>query len=89
MIINCFCCRSVVDIEPGDDPTGAYPVYGGLIFRSTGNYGSTVFDPLPMSREEVLQIIICDECILKDSRFVTRIHNIKRSVTADTEDFIP
>ncbi len=88
MTINCFSCRSIVNVEPGDDPTGNYPVYGGLIFRSTGNYGSTVFDPMPTGREEVLRIIICDNCIKKNSSCVTHIYKIRRSVTADTEEFM-
>lgn len=33
----------------------------GLVFRSNGNYGSTIFDPI--NDFESLEIAICDDCI--------------------------
>ena len=34
------------------------------MFQAMGNYGSTVFDPGGIPRDEVLQINICDECLV-------------------------
>lgn len=87
--LNCICCKRVLKAEPTENPLVIPPVYSGIVFRSTGNFGSTVFDPMPIGAEEILQIIICDECIKWKARWgtVTRIHNIKRDVTADAEPF--
>lgn len=61
----CMCCNNVLVAEPSDNPTDYFPVYDGLIFRSNGNFGSTIFDPMPARRKEMLQVIICDKCIKK------------------------
>jgi len=44
------------------------PAFEGVVFRATGNYGSTVFDPQDY---QVLQIHICDECIKEKQRQIT------------------
>lgn len=86
--IQCFCCNARLEVEIGDtDPLDMAPVYDGLIFRSAGNFGSTVFDPMPIGVEEYLQVIICDDCIKTKIKRVTRIHNIDRSVTSSIEGF--
>lgn len=82
---RCFCCNRVIEVETGDNPMVIPAAYGAIIFRATGNYGSTIFDPLPIRKEEILQIIICDDCVRKNG--ATLIRNIKRTVTADTELF--
>ncbi len=66
-----------------DDPLTTSPVYDGLIFRSTGNYGSTVHDPVPGGKEEILQIIICDDCVKRGA--VTRIFDIRKNITSKSE----
>lgn len=81
-----------MDERMGDDPMTIHPVYDGLIFRATGNFGSTIFDPLPTQlnrRGEVLQIIVCDDCIKAKAKLVTRIYNVRRTVAADAEPFNP
>lgn len=87
IMVQCFCCNRTLEAESTDNPIVITPVYDGLIFRSTGNYGSTVFDPMPIGVEEMLQVIICDDCIKTRAKRVTRIHNIQRDVTADVEPF--
>jgi hypothetical protein len=37
----------------------------GIYFKSLGNYGSTVYDPL--NDHEYLHIIVCDECLKKNA----------------------
>jgi hypothetical protein len=43
---------------------------GALVFAATGNYGSTVFDPMGQAGDCHLEIAICDECIQKFGDFV-------------------
>ncbi len=85
----CFCCGKVILLEPIDNPLIISGVYDGLIFRALGNYGSTIFDPLPNMPEELLQIIICDVCVKRNAKRVTRIHSIKRNSVAKSEQFVP
>lgn len=85
----CICCGSVLGAEPTDDPLTISPVYGGLIFRSSGNFGSTIFDPMPIGIEDMLEVIICDKCIKKNTKRVIRIYNIQRSITSECERFTP
>lgn len=85
--MNCICCDRILETEPTDNPLVIYPVYDGLIFRAVGNFGSTVFDPAPAGREEILQVIICDDCIKKNAKRVIRIHKIRREDVADSESF--
>ncbi len=89
--VNCFCCERGLDVEPsGDNPMVIYPVYGALVFRSYGNYGSTVFDPVPPRKgAELIQITICDNCIRARSGRVTRLHKIKEETTAEHGEFTP
>lgn len=89
--VNCFCCGRILEAEQSDNPMDIYPVYGALVFRSYGNYGSTVFDPVPPRKgTELIQITVCDGCIKAKSKRVTRLHNIKRgSDSADSEVFVP
>ncbi len=86
---TCISCGNGFATESSDNPIDIFPVYGGLIFRSTGNYGSQVFDPMPTRRKEMLQVIICDNCIQKKSYLVKLIHNIKRGATAEIKEFKP
>ena len=90
-MIKCFCCDCDIEADMPIIPTDLGAVYDGVLFRATGNYGSTLFDPLPATGkgEEFLQIIICDECIRKNAKRVTRIHNIKKIMIADIELFEP
>ncbi len=85
---TCICCGGVLEAEPNDEPLTLSGIYGGLIFRSTGNFGSTIFDPMPRQREELLQVIICDRCIKNRITFVSHIRNIKRTATSDIGKFV-
>lgn len=86
-ILNCMCCDKALQTEPCDNPMVIHPVYDGLIFQSTGNFGSTVFDPMPIGEEEILQVVICDDCIKRKAKRVTWIHDVEREVTASAEPF--
>lgn len=86
---NCMCCNRILEGNVHDNPLIISPVYNGLIFRSTGNFGSTVFDPMPIDTEEILQVVICDDCMKKKAGRVTWLHNIRREETAERGEFNP
>ena len=62
MKTNCIKCGKQLDNWDVAYPEGASQVHplGGTVFRSYGNYGSTVFDPLDAS---YLDICVCDSCL--------------------------
>ena len=86
---RCFCCDKIVEFEKAESPTTLHPVYEGLWFRASGNFGSTIFDPLPPYKKdsEFLQIVICDDCIVKKADRVDWVRNIRSNETADVEPF--
>jgi len=65
--LPCIVCgKSLEAIFPtdllGEDTTGGYVQPAGAnTFRTSGTYGSTVFDPLDGSW---LEINVCDPCVL-------------------------
>lgn len=70
--IPCFKCEKPLQAAaPYDDDRLLIQPYEGVMFRSSGNYGSTVWDPQSSSWE--LHIIICDECMKANK------HNIVHS----------
>jgi hypothetical protein len=89
--MRCFCCDKSIqtDIRDEDSPTTLYPAYDALWFRAYGNFGSTLFDPIPGQnrKDAFLQILICDECVARKSEQITYIHNIRHHETADEEPF--
>lgn len=64
--IHCFSCNKQLKkvFKDGEHPQP----YGGAMFYSSGNYGSTVWDPMGAGD---LLIIICDECIVERSEVIT------------------
>lgn len=71
----CISCDKTLEKDPhGSDFTGqdVIPsIYGAVIFRGTGNYGSTVYDP--MDGGHFLEVYLCDECILKKAEKIFHI----------------
>lgn len=80
----CLCCGKKLE---ADSMTGTnaeeYPIiYGGVVFRSSGQFGSTVLDcgvGIPPEWEAEIQIIICDECLVNKADIVNTRKN-KRGV---------
>lgn len=89
--VKCFCCDKWLSVEffDSNNPLTINPVYDGLIFRTTGNFGSKIFDPMPIGVEEFLQVVVCDDCIKNKAKWVTRIHNIQRNTTSEAGEFNP
>ena len=61
MKINCIKCHR--ELEHWDvyaeEEQQMHPI-GGTVFRTYGNYGSAVFDPMDAT---YLEISVCDECL--------------------------
>ncbi len=80
--IPCFTCGTLQIVnDPTKDQHGTQvdrtrtlgcTNSASLIFRATGNYGSTIFDPLG---REALQIVICDACVMER---IERVEHIVR-----------
>lgn len=87
--MNCICCNKIVEVYVNENPLAISPAYYGLIFRSTGNFGSKVLDSTPVGGGEILQVVICDDCMKKKAKRVTRIYNIKLETTAECGEFHP
>src|ERR1035437_9573502 len=81
---TCLCCGKKLQID-GITGTNAesYPtIYGGVVFRSSGQFGSTVLDSgvgIPSGWETEIQIIICDKCLVKKAEIINTRKN-RRSV---------
>ncbi len=71
--IECLLCKKKLKTECYGEGNCWSMVWGGLIFRAAGNFGSTLYDPLPsrmMGSEEFLQFVLCDECVKTRGDFV-------------------
>lgn len=60
---HCFVCGYFVKphLPPSKDKNYGMMWGDGLFFRATGNFGSTIFDPMD---DQFLEIIICDACVV-------------------------
>jgi transcription elongation factor Elf1 len=68
--LQCIRCDKKLEIDNhGGFNAHVFPnVYYGVVLRSSGQYGSTVLDcgvGIPSGYHDEIQIIICDECIIK------------------------
>lgn len=60
MKTNCIVCEAEVDNwDIAYDAPTVHPI-GGTIFRTYGNYGSSVFDPMDATYRDA---VICDSCL--------------------------
>ena len=80
----CLVCDKKLEVDKATGMNAqTYPiVYKGVVFRSSGQYGSTVLDcgvGIPRGWEPEIQIIVCDECLLKKNKIVNAFKN-KRTV---------
>lgn len=80
----CIVCGKKLEADRhGGADAQIFPcIYGGVVFRSTGQFGSTVLDcgfGIPSGWEPFVQIIVCDVCLVKKARTVNTARN-KRTV---------
>lgn len=82
--VNCLICDCELEFKPSENPMVINSLDGGLWFMASGNYGSTLFDPI--NEEKYLQIAICDKCVKKNQDKVSHIFNIRSEKTAEIEE---
>jgi hypothetical protein len=60
--LPCIVCGA--ELEPVGSPFPEYgnQPYGGTVFESSGQYGSTVWDPC-LTSDDKLEITVCDQCM--------------------------
>lgn len=73
----CLLCKKRLKVDFFGNNAHTFPnIYGGVVFRSTGQYGSTVWDqPHSSDWGDNIQIVICDSCITKNSLLVNTFKN--------------
>jgi hypothetical protein len=61
--VKCICCNKTLEHDSCEihQYTNNGCLYGGLICHVSGNYGSSVFDPI--DNDNYLELYICDDCI--------------------------
>tara|TARA_Y100000310_G_C20011053_1_gene502959 strand:+ start:117 stop:518 length:402 start_codon:yes stop_codon:yes gene_type:complete len=94
MNIKCISCGKELEEDRHSEKENAHffpAVWGGVVFRSTGQFGSRVKDCIPcgggINEPEEIQIIVCDQCLLEKSKQVDCIVNYKEVKTAEYADF--
>lgn len=60
----CLVCGKALDAAANDKHFATTP-YAATQFTTLGHYGSTVFDPNISSVEEMLEINVCDDCLVE------------------------
>lgn len=68
----CFVCCRALDRAANDEAFNTVP-HAGTQFTSVGHYGSTVYDPNFDHIDEMLEINICDECLVASVARVVRV----------------
>jgi len=58
----CLVCDKEVDVDDAGRESGSIqPAYNATVWRTWGNYGSTLFDP--MLGDVYLEAVVCDNCL--------------------------
>jgi len=73
LISECLVCRKQLDYDWNGNAERVPSVYDGVVFRSSGQFGSRVLDcgvSIPQGFQADVQIIICDECLIANAHRV-------------------
>ena len=84
---NCNCVICNKEMEATGLTPFASSLDSGVIFRSTGNWESSVFDP--MTVESQLELYICDSCVTKNAMKIYEITNISKQISGNRQRFEP
>lgn len=89
--VNCILCNLPLRAEKGIGETDTIGVvYDGVVCRTFGNYGSSVYDPHMVTYAEHLEFYICDGCILKRLPDIKHVHYARgHSVPVSSKSFNP
>lgn len=88
--LKCFCiiCDKELELDTYSDlkKNGSVGMlHGGLICDTTGNYGSTIFDPI--TSPEKLEFYICDPCMLEKQDKVFYVKTLRTESHFEVETF--
>ena len=87
-ILPCLICGAV--LEPAFRDFDHNQPHGGTTFTTRGHYGSTVFDPpLAMGATRLLEINICDPCLLERKDKILFVQNIPVQSRREVEYWEP
>lgn len=75
--MQCIVCDKEVSVSPYPD--------GATMWMTHGNYGSTVFDP--MSAPERLEMVLCDECLVRKRKQVNIVTYQRKTEIVSTVSF--
>lgn len=65
MHLQCIRCDKILSADYGTNYADFPSVNDGVVFRSSGQYGSAVLDQMvPPGWHSGVQIILCDECMV-------------------------
>lgn len=64
----CISCKQQVDSQE-------YWPLDALVFEATGNYGSSIFDPMTGHRR--LRVVICDDCVVANADHVKIVEEVR------------
>ena len=69
----CLICERVIEADE-------ISVHGATIWTSSGNYGSTVYDPA--SEGVYLEVHICDECLVRKKGLIEEVvvHRVEEEI---------
>ncbi len=82
MNLHCIACDQ--ELQPVDLHHAPYQPSGGVIARTTGNFGSTAFDSIDGTEE--LIFFVCDCCLRnKRHRIYAQTHRTSDLVIAGTQ----
>lgn len=76
-LLPCLACGAELEPAFKDVDDVVNQPYGGTVFTSHGQYGSTVWDPCGTG-SEFLEITICDPCLVKHQDRVLKGRKIPR-----------
>ena len=88
MNTRCIACNKKLEMDKNlnaDEDASMFPnIWDGVVFRSSGQYGSRVIDEIPSQFEGIarreIQVIVCDQCLIERSEQVDVIAERKREV---------
>lgn len=81
MTLPCIVCgKDLESALPADLEGGQNQPNDGTTFISHGQYGSTVWDPMDRGGNEMLEINICDPCLLQHK---DKVLHVTRITTTD------
>jgi hypothetical protein len=73
---HCIVCDKKIKTGTPMDAIMSWGIaWGGVMFHSDGNFGSTTYDNI--DEREYVQIFVCDECMKKKAKKIWRVKTVR------------